>query len=145
MIIDNTLVLSDHQAITGDAASTNVWDTLAVGRPYGWVTDRAPDRGVGYRDIPMLVEVTEAFNTLTSLTVTMQVDDNSGFSSTRIIASTGAIPLASLVPGYRFKLLGRVPEGVDERYVRLHYDVTGTDPTTGKIFAAVTAGTQSNA
>lgn len=145
MIIDNTLVFSDHQAITADAASTNIWDTLAVGRPYGWVTDRAPDRGEGFANIPMLVEVTEAFNTLTSLTINLEVDDNSGFSSARTVASTGAVALASLTIGYKFQLLGRLPQGVNERYVRLYYDVTGTNPTLGKIFAAITAGTQSNA
>lgn len=145
MIIDNTLVLSDHQAITADAGSTNVWDTLAVGRPYGWVTDRVPDRGEGFANIPMLVEVTEAFNNLTSIVVSLQVDDNSSFSSAKTVAVSETVLLAALVAGYQFKLFGRVPRGTDERYIRLYYDITGTAPSTGKIFAAITAGTQSNA
>lgn len=145
MIIDNTLVLSDHQAVTADAGSTNVWDTLAVGRPVGWVTDRAPDRGEGVKPVPMLVEVTEAFNNLTSMTVSLQVDDNAAFSSARTVATSEAVLLASLVAGYKFSLFGHLPKGVNERYVRLYYDVTGTAPSTGKIFAAVTGGDQTNA
>ena len=32
--------------------------------------------------------------------------------------------------------------GTDERYVRLYYDVTGTDPTTGKITAGLVFGNE---
>ncbi len=142
MIIDHTLVFSDQQAVTATAASTNIWDTLAVGLPYGWVAARTPDRGEGYKEIPLIVQVTEVFATLTSLTVTLEMDDNAGFSSTTVIASTGAIPVASLTAGYKFKLLGQIPEGATERYYRLLYTVTGANATTGKIFAAITGGNQ---
>ena len=145
MIIDNTLVLSDHQAVTATAASTNLWDTLANGRPYGWVTDRTADIGEGYLNIPLLVEVTTAFATLTSLTISVEVDDNEAFSSATTVATTGAIPAATLVAGYRVKGLDRVPAGVTEQFMRLKYTVAGSDATAGKIFAAVTAGNQTNA
>ncbi len=144
MIIDHTLVLSDQQAVTATAASTNIWDTLAVGLPYGWVAARTPDRGEGFHEIPMLVQVTEVFATLTSLTVTLEMDTTAAFSSTTIIASTGAIPAASLVAGYKFKLLGQMPEGATEQFFRLLYTVGGSNATTGKIFAAVTGGNQTN-
>ena len=143
-IIDHTLVLSDHQAVTADAGSTNIWDLGAQGTPVGWISAYGRDMGEGYHEIPMLVEVTEAFNNLTSLTISLQVDDNAAFSSAATVATSAAIPLASLTAGYVFELFGRLPKGVNERYVRLYYDVTGTAPTTGKIFAAVTAGAQTN-
>lgn len=140
-IIDNTLVFSDGQAITADAASTNIIDTLAPGTPYGYAAALVRDLGLGH-EIPIEVRVTQSFNTLTSLTVSLQVDSTAAFSTPKTVATSGAIALASLVAGYRFKMLSLVPEGTDEQFVRLYYDVTGTDPTTGKIFAAVVAGRQ---
>lgn len=144
MIIDNTLVLSDHQAITADAGSTNVIDFGAQGTPFGWISAYGRDVGEGFMEIPLLVEVTEAFDALTSLQVSQQTDDNAAFSSAATIALGAAIPLASLVVGYQFKAMARVAKGANERYFRLYYDVTGTGPSVGKIFAAVTAGNQSN-
>ena len=144
MIIDHTLVFSDQQAITVSAASTNIWDTLAVGLPYGWVSPRTPDRGEGYAEIPMLVQVTEVFATLTSLSIALEMDDNPAFSSPTVVATTGPVLTALLVPGYRARLLSRMPKGVTERYIRLNYTVAGASATTGKIFAAVTGGNQSN-
>lgn len=144
MIIDNTLVLSDHQAITADAGSTNVWDMGAQGTPHGWLTAYGRDMGDGYMEIPLLVEVTEAFNNLTSLQVSAQTDDNAAFSSPTTVVLGPAVVLASLVPGYKFNAVARVPKGTGEQYFRLYYDITGTAPSTGKIFAAVTAGIQTN-
>jgi hypothetical protein len=143
MIIDNTLVLSDHQAVTATAASTNVWDLLAQGTPQGWLTAYGRDMGEGARSIPLLVEVTTTFATLTSLTVTIETDDNSAFSSATTVYTSGAVVAATLVAGYKFNLQ-RVPNGVLEEFVRLKYTVAGSDATAGKIFAAVVAGVQSN-
>ncbi len=145
MIVDNTLVLSDHQVITATAASTNLINWLAVGLPYGWVAARTVDRGEGFRDIPLLVEVTEVFATLTSLTVSVETDDNAAFSSAATPWTSPAIPVATLVAGYRLPILARIPAGIREQYMRLKYTVTGSNATTGKIFAAVVAGVQTNA
>jgi len=143
-IIDQTLVLSDNQAITADAASSNVIDFLKVGTPPWWSAPRVPDRGVGFHDIPLLIQVTETFNNLTSIVLQLQVDDNAAFSSPKVVAQSATVLLADLKAGYRFKFLGEIPEGVDEQFMRLYYDITGTAPTTGKIFAAITAGIQTN-
>lgn len=143
-IIDNTLVLSDDQAITGDAVSTNVIDFGEQGTPYGWLSAYGRDVGEGYMEIPMLVQVTEDFNTLTSLDVVLEIDDNEAFSSATTVVEKSAIPLASLTAGYKVTLLARLPKGITERYMRLSYDVNGTNPTTGKIFAAIVAGDQTN-
>lgn len=143
MIIDNTLVFSDHQAVTATAASTNLWNLLAQGTPQGWISAYGRDMGEGARSIPLLVEVTTTFATLTSLTVTVETDDNAAFSSATTVYTSGAVVAATLVAGYKFNLQ-RVPNGVLEQYVRLKYTVAGSDATAGKIFAAVTAGIQSN-
>lgn len=143
MIVDNTLVFSDGQAITADAGSTNVVDIGAAGTPYGHSAAVARDIGKA-TDIPIWVSVTESFTNLTSLTISLQTDDNAAFSSAKTVATSAAIPLASLVAGYKFTWPATLPEGTDERYLRLYYDVTGTAPDAGKIFAAIVAGRQTN-
>ncbi len=142
MIFDNTLLFSDSQAITADAGSTNTVDLGATGTPFGG-SALVRDVGKGCR-IPLSVTVTETFNNLTSIVISVQVDDNTGFSSAKTVASSGSILLASLVAGYQFEFPCDLPEGTDERYLRLYYDITGTAPTTGKITAGVVAARQTN-
>lgn len=141
MIIDNTLVLSDSQAVTATAASTNVIDLGAPGTVYGAGSALPFDVGKA-TDIEVTLNVTEAFNNLTSLTVSIEVDDNAGFSSATVVAQGPAIPLASLTLGARPSFPARLPEGVNERYLRFKYTVAGTAPTTGKIFAGIVAARQ---
>jgi len=140
MIVDNTLVFSDSQAVTADAGSTNVVDIGAAGTAYGHAAAVARDIGKA-TEIPLHVSVTEAFNNLTTLRVSLQSDDNAAFSSPKEIASRD-YALANLTLGAVLPFPAEIPEGADERYLRLFYDVTGTAPTTGKLFAAVVAGRQ---
>jgi hypothetical protein len=118
MLLDQQALFSAAQAITATAASTNVIDT-------------GSSKDVGkYGDIPLLIQVVEAFNTLTSLTVTVQTDDNSSFSSATDVISM-VIPLASLTVGYKTPVI-TLPMKL-ERYIRLNYTVTAgkarLDPT----------------
>lgn len=130
MLLDQQALFSAAQAITATAASTNVIDT-------------GSNKDVGkYGDIPLLIQVVEAFNNLTSLTVTVQTDDNSAFSSAADVL-TMTIPLASLVLGYKSPVI-TLPMKM-ERYIRLNYTVTGTAPTIGKVTAGITGGVQTNA
>ena len=142
-IIDNTLVFSDHQAITGDEASDNVIDLHATGTPINSDTALTYDPGKGC-PIEILCQVTEAFNNLTSLNVAVQIDTADTFGSPTTIAKSGEIALADLVAGHRFVFPAMLPEGVVERYVRLYYDTTGSAPSTGKIFASIVAARQTN-
>lgn len=130
MLLDQQALFSAAQAITATAASTNVIDT-------------GSNKDVGkYGDIPLLIQVVEGFNNLTSLTVTVQTDDNYAFSSAADVLSM-TIPLASLVLGYKSPVI-TLPMKM-ERYIRLNYTVTGTAPTTGKVTAGITGGVQTNA
>lgn len=140
-IIDNTLLFSDSQAITADAGSTNVIDLGAPGTPVGASAALKRDVGKG-ATIPIEVLVTEAFNTLTSLQIQVQVDNDAAFGSPKVVAMSRAYALAELTRGARLNFPAELPEGTDERYLRLFYDITGTAPTTGKIFASVVAGRQ---
>lgn len=142
MIFDNTLLLSSQQAITADAASTNVIDLGATGTPFGG-TAVVRDIGIG-NEIELSVVVTESFNNLTSMNVKVQIDTSSSFGSAETVYLSGEIPLATLVAGYQFKVPYSFAHGINKRYVRLYYDITGTAPTTGKITAGVVSARQSN-
>lgn len=141
MIFDNTLLFSDAQAITADAASTNIVDLGAPGTPYGG-NQLVRDVGKGTK-IPLYIYVPASFNTLTSLTVSLQVDNDVAFGSPKTIASR-TYPLADLVAGAKLEFPDYIPDGADERYIRLFYDVTGTNPSTGQITAGVVAARQTN-
>lgn len=143
MIVDNTLVLSDSQAITATAASTNQIDLGAAGTAYGAASPVRRDIGDG-TNIPIIVEITQAFNNLTSLQVSLEVDDDVAFGSPTTVATGPAIPLASLTLGAVINWPARVPLGTNERFMRLKYTVVGTAPTLGKVFASIVAGRQTN-
>lgn len=119
MLLDQKNVFSNGQAITADAVSTNVIDLgkdgLAPGNP-----------------LSVIAQVTEAFNTLTSLTVQVQSSVDEAFTSP-ITHQSVTIALANLTLGKRVDL-GSLLDGT-KRYVRLNYDVTGTNPTLGKVTA----------
>lgn len=142
-IIDNTLVFSDHQAITGDERSDNIIDLHATGTPINSDTALTYDPGKGC-PIEILVQVTEDFNNLTSLNVAVHCDNDVAFGSATIIAKSGEIALADLVAGHRFAFPAMIPEGAGERYLSLYFDTTGSAPSTGKIFASIVAARQTN-
>lgn len=130
MIIDSQSKFSENQAITATAISENVMD-LTGGRTFA--TNSPADWGNG-EDVDLVVTVTEAFNTLTSLTVTLETADNAGLSSGQVVLATlngATIPLASLAAGAQFNL--RLPRADYKRYLGLRFTVVGSNPTTGKI------------
>lgn len=141
MIFDRTLLFSNAQAITGDAASTDFVDLGATGTVMFASSPLIRDIGRG-ACVPLLIQVVETFNTLTSLQVNIECDDNSAFSSSKIVLSA-SLQLASLVAGRTLTMLA-IPPGVNERYMRIYYDVTGTNPTLGKITAGIVADVQTN-
>ena len=132
MIFDKTNLFSDDQAVTSTAASTNVIDL------------GASDRNISIGDgIPVFAYVTADFNTLTSLQMVVQTDDDEGFGGAVNLVQTADVPLASLTAGYQF-LIDMIPLGVVGRYIRISWVVTGTPATLGTITAGVTAGNQQN-
>lgn len=129
MLLDAKLLMSNQQAIIATAASTDV-------------IDRGDDKDVGKDgSIPLLIQVTESFNNLTSLTIDVQTDSDSGLSSPKSLY-TVTVLLADLVAGYQTPVI-TLPQKT-ERYIGIIYTVTGTAPTTGKVTAGVVAGVQTN-
>ncbi|MGK9045829.1 hypothetical protein KXR63_00515 [Stutzerimonas chloritidismutans] len=129
MLFDAKLLMSSGQAITATAASTDVIDT---GNPKDYGKDGC---------VPLLVQVTESFNNLTSLAIAIQTDSDSAFGSPKTLA-TVTVLAADLVAGYQSPVI-TLPQGC-ERYLRINYTVTGAAPTTGKVTAGIVAGVQTN-
>jgi hypothetical protein len=142
MIGDRTLLFSDGQSITATTVSTNVVDLGATGTIYGASAPIVRDIGNG-TDVDLAVSVTQSFNNLTSLTISIEVDDNAAFTSATTVFTSPAYTLAQMATGAKYLLPDSLPAGTNERYVRLRYTVAGTAPTTGKITAVVVAGRQS--
>lgn len=127
MRLDSRLLFSNEQEINGDAVST---DYVNFGS----------DRDVGSGEPMWLVSVVdEAFNTLTSLNFNLQTADNSSFSSAVTLLTVNKL-LADLTLNAR-ALAVRLPLGI-QQYLRMQYDVVGTDPTTGKLTTFITQGIQ---
>ena len=131
MIIDKQTTLSDGQAITTTADSTNVLD-LAVAN----VNTGEP--------VELLCQVEEAFTASGSatLTVSLLTDDNEAFSSATTLVTTAAIGKAALVQGYNIPI-SFLPSNV-ERYVKLVYTVATGPMTAGKINAGIVLARQTN-
>lgn len=121
MLIDNQNVFSDGQAITADAASTNVINLVKAGLAPG-------------NDLNILMNVETAFNNLTSLDVTVQSSSDEAFTSP-VNHQTISIALADLTAGKQVDL-GPLLNGTLQ-YARLSYDVVGTAPSTGTVTAAI--------
>tara|TARA_R110000787_G_C13443392_1_gene446706 strand:+ start:28061 stop:28492 length:432 start_codon:yes stop_codon:yes gene_type:complete len=139
MILSAQQIFSDDQAITASADSTNVIDLGVPGTPFGAVAPLNNDKGKGNK-VPILIQVTEAFNTLTSLEIKISTGATTALGTTVI---SKVVPLADLVVGYQFPV-EVLPNEIDERYLGIEYVVVGTAPTTGKITAGITMGNQTN-
>lgn len=145
MIFDVTTLVSNSQAITATANSTDFIDLGQTGRVYGTGVNLSRDIGKGYY-LPFLVQVVQTFNNLTSLQVSLQVATDIAFTTPVNVALSAAIPLASLVAGFSFPQLGyNVPAGTNLRYLRVGYTVAGSAPTLGRVTAGITMGIQTNA
>lgn len=141
MILSAQQLFSDDQAVTATAISTNVIDLGAAGTPYGAAAALNQDVGKG-TPIPILVQVTTAFATLTSLTITVEVSAAAGLTSPQVLA-TETIAVADLVAGKQTRLQV-LPNGADLRHLGIRYTVNGSNATAGAITAGISAGNQTN-
>lgn len=114
MIIDKSLEFSVAQAVTTDAASTNVIDLGA-------------DRDLGASDLYLETLVTTAFdsaNDTATLVIQLQTDSAENFASPTLLAASATLGVSSLGAKARpFRI--KIPH-TTERYLRLNYD-NGTE------------------
>lgn len=141
MIFSKNLIFSDDQAITATAASTNVIDLGAPGTPHNAKAPLAQDVAKG-TPVPVLVQVTEDFTTLTSLTIAIRTSAASNMGSPTIVAQQ-TIPVADLKAGKQFSI-HTLPVGINQRYMDINYTVGGSNAGAGKVVAGITMGNQTN-
>jgi hypothetical protein len=139
MILSAQQLFSDDQAITASADSTNVIDLGVAATPYDAAAALNQDVGKGAK-IPLLVQVTADFATLTSLTINLSTGSTTSLGTT--IASQ-VIAVADLLAGKQFNL-DFLPNGITERYLGIEYVVGGSNATAGNITAGITMGVQTN-
>ena len=121
MILDKNLAFSEAQAVTGTADSTNVIDLSNAGDDLSKVN--------------LFVRTKAAFNTLTSITVSLKTSaDDSTYVT---LYSSAAILLAALTANTT-QLQVRLPRTGVLRYLKLVYTVAGTSATLGTIDAYIT-------
>jgi hypothetical protein len=124
-ILDRQNMLGIDQSITTSAYSTDVIDLGSL-----------RDIGAG-EQIQVLIQTTEAFTAAgaATLTVSLETATTENFASPVTLASTGAIPVASLTLGSKASIT-TVP-GKVLRYLRLSFVVATGPMTAGKITSAV--------
>jgi hypothetical protein len=143
MLINTLELLSDAQAITVDAISTKVYDSLPNGGAInsgstgGPTANTTTNLGAG-KPKYLYVLVDTAFTTGDAgvLTVTLESDDNTSLSSATVHATYAPLTAAAtLVAGYWICKGVPIPSGLYQRYVGLRYLTTTGDMTAGKIMA----------
>lgn len=128
MYTDDLAVFSALQAVTSTAVSTNTYDL-----------GTAQDIGEG-QDLYIDFKVGTAFTAGGSATLTAQIitSASANLGTPTVIAQTGAIPVASLIAGYRTAL--RIPPQIGslgQRYLGVQYTVATGPMTAGTISARV--------
>ncbi len=136
MILNKNLTLCENQAVTSTAISENVilWNetgkaTLEAGQIVRNIGSGTP--------VPILMQVVEDFATLTSLTITLETSEAAALTSSTVLASSGAIPVARLIAGFRPTFTRFMPDGTMLDYFGLRFTVNGTTATAGRMSAAV--------
>jgi hypothetical protein len=121
MYVDHNLLYSEDQAITADATSTNVVKQGNIGVGRG-------------ESMKLVLQVTEAFNTLTNLIVSLQADSVVTMDDTVQTVMSKTILLADLTLGAQFVLgESEILNPQTDIFTNIKYDVTGSNPTTGKL------------
>lgn len=131
MIIDKNLQVSNAQAVTASAASTDLID-FGQANPNVGLDDRSS----------MVITVDEAATAVGAATVTFSIQDCDTEGGTYAdVAVTTAIDKATLVAGYQIVI--PMPTKL-RRYCRVYYTVATGPLTAGKFSAQVVTGVQQN-
>jgi hypothetical protein len=135
MYLDKENLFSNDQAVIADdaaVASTNVVDLGAQSSRVQTLNEKPAK---------VHIEITEAFNTITSLEFTLQNDGDVAFGSPTTV-HTQVVLVADLTLG-KCLYFPDLPAGL-ERYLRMLYTAVGGPNTTGKIVAGLNLDVQTN-
>lgn len=127
MILDRQLIVSNAQAVTATAVSTDSIDTQLA----------SPIRDIGTgEEMRMVITCGLAALAAGAATVTfelVQADDAALTTNVEVLSATGAIPKATIVAGYT--AMDTVVPRNTRRYIGVRYTV-GTGPLTQGTFTA---------
>lgn len=141
MMLSAEQIFSDSQALTVTAASTNIIDLGATGTVLGAPAALVRDIGPG-KPVEFIVQLdVDSGGTSPTIDVEVQVDTVDSFASPTTVASSEQ--LAGGSAGDRVQLNCTLPEGTNQRYLRLNYTLGGTSPTY-TITAGIVAADQTN-
>lgn len=137
MIIDKQMELSNAQAVTATAASTNQLDL----GPNTWAGDSVGVEG----ELPLHFTIDTTFTAGGAATLRAQLRSSAAanMSSPTVHEQSDDIPVASLVAGARFPFRPTIPPNAG-RYVDVNYVVTTGPMTAGAISCRGVASRQSN-
>lgn len=130
MFIDKALQVSNEQAVTASAASTDVID-FGQANPNVGLDDRSN----------MVITVDESAAASGAATVTFSVQDSADNSSFADVSVTAAIGKANLAAGQQVVI--PMPTKL-RRYCRVYYTVATGPLTAGKFSAQIVTGIQQN-
>ena len=133
MILDKQNLMSENQAVTATAVSSNIID---LGAEHAYVP-HINEEGL----IEVLSQVTEDFAGLTDLKVTLETSVDEAFTSPIEVVSSGAVAVADLKAGKKFPVIA-LPEDL-KQYIRIKYTVNGVG-TAGKITSGLVVNRQTN-
>ncbi len=115
------------QDITGDAASTSHIDfdkaNIQITSGKAW----------------LIVKSIAAFNTLTSLEILLETDVDNGFATSLKQILAFHFALASLTAGATLINIP-LPAGIYQQFMRMTFNVVGSNPSTGSLLAAISDG-----
>lgn len=139
-MLDKQNLISDAQAVTVTAVSTNSVDLLG-GMTLGTDTlGNTPDNDFAKSpELDILITVTEQFTAAGAATLQVAVitDDSAALGSPTTLMTSAAIGKATLVPGYQFRLGLPPGNAAADRYLGLQYTVATGPMTAGKVTAAL--------
>lgn len=119
MLLDNQNLFSDNQKITsGTQDSQNI---VRFGKG-----------DISY--LPLLVQVTNDFKDLTSLTIKILTSETQDFANSEILVES-TLQKAKLTTGAKFPI-ANMPKG-NKGYIKLAYTTEGATETTGTITAGI--------
>lgn len=127
--------LSNEQAITASARSTNQYDTQ-IASHVSLAALNIGGVGAG-RDMYGLFQIRATFNTLTSLDLQLRSATDSAFTSP-VVNATKNVTLASGELAINSEHLLALPKTGVRRYVEGYYTVNGSAPSTGKVTLSLT-------
>lgn len=142
MYIDIHNELSDAQAVTATAISSNVIDLFAV-TTGAQASGFSPNTRIDVGDESYLVvqTVTTATDTGSdaTLTVTLESADDVGLTTNNIVhSSTGALAFATFSPAGTNLVRIRLPKALYRRYLGVRYTVASGPLTAGTFDAFIT-------